>query len=235
MPIRLTLLILLAGVAVALVACDSKAAPPAAAPSATATATGTPSASSTAQPSAAQASATPTPPAPRVTEVIRYVPSRPDASTTQDGSCFARSAALSWREDTYRCSVGNAISDPCFALPDSVLVCGANPTRTDAKPFLLRVTAPLPAQPPNAAQIEAGKKNGWLVKLPDGTTCGFLTGATAGFDGKRINYGCTDGTSILGDLNPGATWTARFVTGSVGPSGFTPKTDEVKSLAVVYQ
>lgn len=54
-------------------------------------------------------------------------------------------------------------------------------------------------------------------------------------DGKRINYGFTDGASILGDLTPGTAWTARFVTGSVGPNGFTPKTDEVKPLAVVYQ
>ncbi|TAJ17127.1 MAG: hypothetical protein EPO65_11940 [Dehalococcoidia bacterium] len=59
--------------------------------------------------------------------------------------------------------------------------------------------------------------------------------ATAGFDGKRINYGCTDKTSILGDLVPGTPWTARFVTGSVGPNGFTPATDEVKPLATVYQ
>lgn len=225
MPKRFTLFAALAVVAVALVACDSEPeeAPPTS-PSVTATSATSPAASPTAQP-----------PAIPPTEVIRYVPAKPDASTAQDGSCFARSAALSWREDTYRCTVGNSIHDPCFALPDGALVCGANPTRAEAKPFLLRVSAPLPAQPLNAAQIEAGKKNGWLVKLPDGTVCGFLTGATAGFDGKRINYGCTDGTSILGDLNPGTTWTARFVTGSVGPSGFTPKTDEMKPLATVYQ
>ncbi len=225
MPKRFALLAALAVGAVALVACDSEPeeAPPTR-PSVTATSATSPTTSPTAQP-----------PAIPPTEVVRYVPAKPDASTAQDGSCFAQSAALSWREDTYRCSVGSSIHDPCFALPDGALVCGANPTRADATPFLLRVSAPLPAQPLNAAQIEAGKKKGWLVKLPDGTVCGFLTGATAGFEGKRINYGCTDGASILGDLNPGTAWTARFVTGSVGPSGFTPKTDEMKPLGTIYQ
>lgn len=234
MPTRLARSAIFAAVvAVALAGCDSKTdETPPAAPSATA-ATSTPPAatSTTPQPSA-------TPPGAlsgAATEVIRYLPAKPDASTAQDGSCFARSAALSWREDTYRCIAGNSISDPCFALPDTSMVCGANPTKADAKPFLMRVSGSLPSGAPNAAQIEAGKKNGWLVKLPDGAVCGFLTGATAGFDGKRINYGCTDGASILGDLVPGTTWTARFVTGSVGPNGFAPKTDEVKPLATVYQ
>lgn len=218
-PLHLALMV----AALALMACDTKApAPPPGEPS-------PPPPTSTMPP------ATPTATAAAATEVIRYVPPKPDASTTQDGSCFARSASLSWRDDTYRCNVGNGISDPCFALLDGALVCDSNPTRADARPFLLRPAGPLPAQPRNAAQIEAGKKNGWLVKLADGTVCGFLTGATAGFDGQRINYGCTDRTSILGDLTPGTTWTARVVTGSVGPSGFTPATDEVKPIATVYQ
>lgn len=210
--------------AFALVACDPKADAPAtstAVPTTTAAAAPAASATSTATPR-------PTSTAPASTEVVRFVPAKPDASTTQDGTCFARSAALSWRDDTYRCMAGNRISDPCFALTDAS-------TKADARPFLMRVTGGLPSGAPNAAQIEAGKKNGWLVRLADGTVCGFLTGATAGFDGKRINYGCTDKTSILGDLTPGTPWTARFVTGSVGPNGFTPATDEVKPLATVYQ
>jgi hypothetical protein len=213
--------------AFALVACDTEDEAPAPAASLPAT----PSATAT-----ATATATPPPsPAPKATEVVRFTPPKPDASTTQDGTCFARSIALSWREDTYRCMAGNSISDPCFALADASMVCGANPMRADAKPFLMRVTGGLPTQPLNAAQIEADKKNAWLVRLADGTVCGFLTGATAGFDGKRINYGCSDGTSILGDLIPGTTWTARFVTGAVGPNGFVPATDVVKPLAAVIQ
>ncbi len=87
----------------------------------------------------------------------------------------------------------------------------------------------------DGSMIEAGKKNGWLLKLANGTVCGFLTGATAGFEGQRINYGCTDRSSILGDLTPGTTWMARVVTGSVGPSGFTPGTDQLKPIATVYR
>ncbi len=219
--------------ALTLVACDTEDEAPASAasPAVAASVTAAPSAAATATVSAT----TPPSTAPKATEVVRFTPPKPDTGTTQDGSCFARSIALSWREDAYRCMAGNRISDPCFALPDASIVCGANPTQADAKPFLMRVTGGLPTQPLNAAQIEAGKKNAWLVKLADGTVCGFLTGATAGFDGKRTNYGCTDGTSILGDLTPGAAWTARFVTGAVGPNGFAPTTDVVKPLATITQ
>lgn len=226
-PLRRVAL-LAAAVALTLVACDSKAKePPSGSPPPTT------SASAPTATTAATASSTPT--TVPATLVIRYIPAKPDAGTAIDGTCFARSIALSWREDAYRCMAGNRISDPCFALPDASMVCGADPTKADAKPFVMRVTGGLPTQPLNAAQIEAGKTNGWLVKLPDGTVCGFLTGATAGFDGKRINYGCTDGTSILGDLVPGAMWTGRFVTGAVGPNGFAPTTDVVKTIATVYQ
>ncbi len=131
--------------------------------------------------------------------------------------------------------MGNRIYDPCCALASGNLVCGVDPTKPDSVPVLVKPSAPLPSQAPNAAQVEAARKNGWLVRLPDGTVCGFLTEATAGVDGKRINYGCTDGTSILGDLAPGAVWTAEFVTGSVGPNGFEAKTRVVKPLSTVHQ
>lgn len=218
------LFVVAASVSLVLAACDSDSADPTPTASVTATAT-----------TAATASPTATPAASRPTEVIRYVPAKPDESTTQNGSCFAHSISLSWREDAYRCTFENAIQDPCFVLPDGAIVCGADPTKQTASPFLMSLTVPLPTAPLNAAQIEAGKKNAWLVKLADGTVCGFLTGATGGFDGQRLNYGCTDRTYILGDLVPGTTWTARFVTGKVGPNGFEAATDERKALATIYQ
>lgn len=222
--------VLISAVAAALIvaACDSEPGEPSPTPSASASATASTTPAATASPTASPAASKPT-------EVIRYVPPRPDESATQNGSCFAHSIALSWREDAYRCTFENAIQDPCFRLPDGAVVCGADPTRETASPFRLSLTVPLPATPLSAAQIEAGKRNAWLVKLADGTVCGFLTGATGGFEGQRLNYGCTDRTFILGDLVPNTTWTARFVTGSVGPNGFQVATSEIRALATIYQ
>lgn len=211
-----------------LAACDSEPGQPSPTPTATASVMASATPAVTASPAV-------TPAASKPTEVIRYLPPRPDESATQNGSCFARSIALSWRDDAYRCTFENAIQDPCFRLPDGAIVCGANPTKETASPFRLSLTVPLPTTPLSAAQIEAGKKNAWLVKLTDGTVCGFLTGATGGFEGQRLNYGCTDSSFILGDLMPGTTWSARFVTGAVGPSGFQAATSEIKALATVYQ
>ncbi|HEY5157776.1 MAG TPA: hypothetical protein VII93_07435, partial [Anaerolineales bacterium] len=41
--------------------------------------------------------------------------------------------------------------------------------------------------------------------------CSFLGGATAAFEGKRVNYSCSDGWYILGELQEGQVWTARKV------------------------
>ena len=54
-------------------------------------------------------------------------------------------------------------------------------------------------------------KSAWAFELADGTTCTFLGGATAAFEGKRVNYSCSDGWVILGELQEGQTWTAEKV------------------------
>jgi len=39
----------------------------------------------------------------------------------------------------------------------------------------------------------------------------FMGGATATFEGERVNYSCSDGWAILGGLKEGQVWTARKV------------------------
>jgi len=148
------------------------------------------------------------------TQVITYVPGSPTGEP-REGSCWTNSLAV-WREDAWRCTVGNDIFDPCFAEDGSV-ICGANPTTTTVS-FALTLTEPLPAPevPPDTAN------HAWLVELADGTVCEFATGATGGVGDERINYFCpssdpTQSVVILGDLQPGTVWMASWavLTGSM--------------------
>jgi len=149
-----------------------------------------------------------------VTQVITYVPGSPTGEP-REGNCWTSSLAV-WREDAWRCTVGNDIYDPCFAEDGSV-ICGANPTTTTVS-FALTLTEPLPAPevPPDTAN------HAWLVELADGTVCEFATGATGGVGDERINYFCpssdpTQSVVILGDLQPGTVWIASWavLTGSM--------------------
>jgi uncharacterized protein len=148
------------------------------------------------------------------TQVITYTPG-PPTGEPREGNCWTNSLAV-WREDAWRCAVGNAIYDPCFSQAGSV-ICGANPTTTTVS-FPLTLTEPLPA--PEAPQEAAN--HAWLVELADGTVCEFATGATGGVGGERFNYLCPSPNPgqyvvILGDLRPGAVWLAKraVVTGGM--------------------
>ena len=148
------------------------------------------------------------------TQVITYTPG-PPAGEPREGSCWTNSLAV-WREDAWRCTVGNDIYDPCFSSDGSV-ICGASPI-TPTTSFTLTLTEALPA--PELPQDTAN--HAWLVELADGTVCGFATGATGGVGDDRINYLCpspdpSQTVVLLGDLQPGAVWMARraVLTGSM--------------------
>ncbi|MCB0125919.1 MAG: hypothetical protein KDE58_26870, partial [Caldilineaceae bacterium] len=135
------------------------------------------------------------------TQIITFTPPLPETAA-QEGSCWTNSLST-LRADAWRCTVGNRIYDPCFALPDEtdILVCGADPS-SDEPGFPLHLTEPLPI-PDLPAQAQAmAATNGWLVLLGDGTLCNFATGATTGVNGERLNYLCAGGGGLLGDLHP---------------------------------
>lgn len=164
------------------------------------------------------------------TEVVDYV-AQPaeDGEAAEAAECFAESAA-SGRTDAWRCSIGNAISDPCFALDDTHLRCAPSPLADDPG-VLVEVAEPL-------AEREAGEIQPWLIEVADGTVCGFVTGATGGLDGERLNYGCTNGEWILGFPAEGAEgepWTAEFVSGAVGQEGFEADNRHEENLATVWR
>ena len=136
------------------------------------------------------------------TEVIRLVPAVPAA--TQDGECFAASIA-STRADAYRCSVGNAIYDPCLTAEDGkTLVCDIDP-KGEKTSFKLNLSKALPEA--NKADLP---QHPWLIRLSDGAICNFATGGSGIIAGQRINYYCSNKSVIVGDLTPGTVWQAML-------------------------
>ena len=123
------------------------------------------------------------------------------AATDQgSGSCFARSVASAARPDAWRCTMGNAVLDPCFAnvMGDGkTLACARDPW--SANVTLLTLTAPLPEAKPDTEPIPNAVP--WALELANGRHCTLFTGATAPVAGMRINYGCTDGAIVVGDID----------------------------------
>jgi len=154
-------------------------------------------------------------PASQGTEVFHYLPPEPPAAvSTESGSCFASSIAAPYRDDAWRCTVGNAISDPCFSFgTGSSLLCGVDPSDPSAaSTFILTLTAPLPK--PDGHLTPATPADGaWLIKLADGTVCTPFTGTlpfSAG--GDVANYGCSDKRLIFGINTDQVVWTAKVGT-----------------------
>jgi hypothetical protein len=138
-------------------------------------------------------------------------------------SCSAGSEAIG---QAYRCFAGNTVYDPCWAEKAAAptVLCLAEPwLRTDAE---LRVTAPLTPIP--SAEGGAGIGEPWGVQLANGQRCVLEQGAHSLFDGKVIDYFCSDTLFLLRGLDMAPQiWTARSVLDKSGTltSGPTEKID----------
>jgi hypothetical protein len=172
-------------------------------------------------PNEATSTSTQTSPATPATQIIAYIPPQPASSTSvESGSCWTNSIAAPFRNDAWRCTVGNSISDPCFEVPNttSSLLCNVNPTIANAtSTFVLKLTKPLPA--PDVPPGMASTNWAWLVQLANGTLCTPFTGTlpiTA--SGDAANYGCAPGplgtdVMIFNGLNTSSSvWTAEVGT-----------------------
>lgn len=120
------------------------------------------------------------------------------------GYCWEASLASTDR-NAYRCFQGNTIHDPCFA--DSThatsVVCFLDPWHAVT---VLRLTRRLPRPGPPLQ----GPALPWTIVTTDDRRCVFMTGATALAGGERVNYGCTDGSYLIGDPDTRpALWTIR--------------------------
>lgn len=160
------------------------------------------------------------------TNVIDYVPTRPDGPV-QQGTCFGGALAVT-DPHAWRCMVDDSIYDPCFEIPgaSNALVCEPDPLAGSAG-FVLQLTEPLPL---SGAALMANDSP-WLVELEDGARCGVATGATGGVNGQRINYLCTSETrqlvGLLGTPQPGLSagdgsselWSALRAVVAMGENG----------------
>lgn len=162
-------------------------------------------------------------PANIVTEVINYVPAVP--ATTVEGNCWTSSIAAPGSKYAWRCSVGNAIYDPCLTAVDGqTIVCGI-PDRE----FGLKLTEPLPA--PETANLPPRP---WLIELENGVTCGPFTGTLPPIE-ENAPYGCSDKAVIVGDLQQGPTWYATKAMLEPNDSGPLPFRVGEKTLVPVLK
>jgi hypothetical protein len=129
---------------------------------------------------------------------------------TVSGHCWTQSLVTS-RGDAYRCMVGNSILDPCFAPKVSrprAVACATDPFSN--RIVLLRMQKPLPS-PDSTTQWLKPHNQPWGLRLSNGDTCVFATGATDVIKGERMNYGCArnDGWIIGLPSQLTAVWTAK--------------------------
>jgi hypothetical protein len=126
-------------------------------------------------------------------------------TTRASGSCWTASLASGSRPDAWRCMSGNSIHDPCFVGFDQVAACFSSPWSSDV--VLLSLSGPLPGDAKRPPNILDGPP--WALELASGERCTMLTGATWGVAGMRVNYGCPDDVSVVGDVDRSApTWRA---------------------------
>ncbi|MCB0166914.1 MAG: META domain-containing protein [Anaerolineae bacterium] len=162
------------------------------------------------------------------TEVIDFTPT--DIPTeTQAGSCFTNAIGLG-RADAWRCTVGNQIYDPCFAVDDKpTVVCDANPA-TGTTGFVLDLTEPLPE--PDAGDLAQP----WLVELADGQVCGLMTGTIPGVDDRVAPYGCPDGSYLFEDFQQdGDVWLAEKAVIGLNDNGFFIEQSEMVPISRIWQ
>lgn len=151
-----------------------------------------------------------------VTHVVAFSPSVPAGAQPVSGSCWTNSIAAPYRTDAWRCTVGNAIQDPCFEVASSTdLLCDPNPAVPDStSSVVLKLSSALPT--PETIPGGVPSTWAWLVQLADGTLCSPFTGTLppVTLNDQTAGYSCAPGPLgnnlvIFGDLNNSSSeWSA---------------------------
>ncbi len=136
----------------------------------------------------------PTVPETPATNVIAFAIPATLPAQTKPGYCWVNSIAAPYRQDAWRCMVGNEISDPCFvaASGDSAF-CQADPTASGSAFLITPFTKPLP-QP--SLPTETKDNWAWYLQLQDGTFCSPYTGTLPLINGQPAYYNCASANSI---------------------------------------
>ena len=144
----------------------------------------------------------------RPTRVVLYTVADPITGKLRPGFTVAeRSRGSCWtgsigsaRPDAWRCMVANEIHDPCFAPAMNATTVYCPIARSRKALLAIALTKPLPLEQGNHGTPSASGTPTSLT-LAGGVTCSFITGATGVVGGMRINYGCSDGRMLLGEVD----------------------------------
>jgi len=121
------------------------------------------------------------------------------------GDCWTGSFVL---HRGYRCAAGNFLYDPCFSDPtrDDAVLCVGSPF--EHRVIRLRVSGRMNRS--FSARIGVV----WAVRLANGLECTFFAGGATNADreGRRLNYGCRNSSSVLwgNPIRQGRTWHIRL-------------------------
>ena len=102
--------------------------------------------------------------------------------------------------------------DPCFTSPvnTKAVLCPLQVSSSGEELLEIGLSKLL-------ANRTDGPLTGWAVELPNAVHCRFAGGATFVVGGRRGNYACSDGSWLIGDLQPGEIWLAlRIPSADVG-------------------
>jgi hypothetical protein len=113
------------------------------------------------------------------------------------GSCFSNALTTN-RLDAWRCFSGNNIYDPCFSgtAHATVVACADDPF--SRRVILLSLQKPLDSGESSTTEMLQPKGQPWGLRLANGETCTFATGATDVVQGMRMNYECKGNDFIVG-------------------------------------
>jgi hypothetical protein len=132
------------------------------------------------------------------------------AKTVSDGSCSSEGITIGSDvvQGALTCTHGNVLYDPCWQEGQgrvTQVLCIADAWRRLATRIVLKH----PAKP----QRSDGSRQLWRLTLKSGAHCVYYRTGTSVVDGKRVNFGCTDGRELLGDPihRSGRRWTLRAV------------------------
>jgi hypothetical protein len=110
---------------------------------------------------------------------------------TVTGSCWERSLADPWRDDTWSCISGRFIYDPCFSYSIAYVLCAPDPWATQVT--RIDLTSPLNYR---LGELRKSGPPFWAMMLATGVECVILPGASGVGAGQRVNYSCQDGYTV---------------------------------------
>jgi hypothetical protein len=132
--------------------------------------------------------------------------------STASGDCWGGALAVR-RADAWRCHTASQIYDPCFSKPTGTTKLVVCPT---SFPWVRRavgieLSSSLPYRFGNPHRAPTSGRP-WVIQTVNGKACTMLTGVSKYIRGKRIDYACTGGGGLVGDVRKKAKlWTIRFL------------------------